>query len=145
MMTNEERRILPFIIAWILPRRSIFENATWWNFSTKNWYCAKCSHEINRSSMKDEQREICAYEGPMTVGLLIETLERYLKDKTVTRETVVVTSSDPEGNRYSPMSTTNEIGRLVDSEFYSEEDLEDPDFEEWKDVGQDVLCFWPRY
>jgi len=95
--------------------------------------------------MKDEQREICAYEGPMTVGLLIETLERYLKDKTVTRETVVVTSSDPEGNRYSPMSTTNEIGRLVDSEFYSEEDLEDPDFEEWKDVGQDVLCFWPRY
>jgi len=95
--------------------------------------------------MKDEQREICAYEGPMTVGLLIETLERYLKDKTVTRETVVVTSSDPEGNRYSPMSTSNEIGRLVDSEFYSEEDLEDPDFEEWKDVGQDVLCFWPRY
>ena len=72
------------------------------------------------------------YDGPMTVGLMIEILEEYLKDETVTKSTILAVSSDPEGNCYSPMSYSRAIGRLVDGEFYDKEELEDyledPDF-----------------
>lgn len=33
--------------------------ATWWNTSTRAYYCAHCANEINRWSKHDEGYEIC--------------------------------------------------------------------------------------
>lgn len=33
--------------------------ATWWNTSTRKWYCPHCAYEINRWSKHDEGYEIC--------------------------------------------------------------------------------------
>jgi hypothetical protein len=73
----------------------------------------------------------------MTLKEYIENLNEFVKENPEALEYIVVSSSDDEGNSYSPVYYTPSIGQYEDHEFIHVENFED---REMDDEDTNAVC-----